>query len=319
MDYHPIVGTFDPLTKQEREKLRESIEQSGCRMPVVFWTHAKKRWCIDGRHRVEICTELGVPYPETVFKGTEQEAITLAESLNDARRHRSWAERQERIASIAERRKNGESLRVIAEAEGVSEKQVRRDLAKSGASPAAPDVNHSGTQSNGQIVGEVTGKDGRKYKVKPVILCDRCQRIGATEGCNGCKEARAKAKKPKKKKKQSDALHDDFGKEIPKRCRDVWADTWIQDTYDSLCLFAEDFRKKRFADGIQKRIKRLPFFEADEIVGNLAAIDHALDSLIEHIKVRRPSAVCSACEGSGCPKCRESGLVPREVYEETLA
>jgi len=42
---------------------------------------------IDGRHRVEICKELDVQPPLRVVEGTEAQAMALAWSLNQDRRH----------------------------------------------------------------------------------------------------------------------------------------------------------------------------------------------------------------------------------------
>ena len=128
MEFHEIVKSFDPLSNAERAGLKKSIEQHGCRMPVVVWENEGRQLGLDGRHRVEICEELGVEYELRIFHGTEEQAIALAESLNDDRRHRTPEKRQERIERVKAARLAGSSIRTISETEKVSISQVQRDL-----------------------------------------------------------------------------------------------------------------------------------------------------------------------------------------------
>jgi hypothetical protein len=70
------------------------------------------------------------------FTGTEEEARELAKLLNDERRHLTREDRAEWVRKLRER---GLSTRAIADAVGMSDTTVFRDL-KSGASHEAPPI-----------------------------------------------------------------------------------------------------------------------------------------------------------------------------------
>ena len=123
------------------------------------------------------------------------------------------------------------------------------------------------------------------------------------------------AKEGKKKPvKQTDPLKDDFGNEVPKRCRDAWADTWIQETFDLLTVLEEKFRLAKLANGLKAREKRYPFFHSKDFTDGTGFVMQYLNSLITHIKDNRPAGVCPMCEGKGCADCRSAGMVPRDLY-----
>lgn len=187
--------------------------------------------------------------------------------------------------------------------------EVMREAAASGDKITAKRI-----ATTAKRLGAVSANGKSKDIAKPLILCERCQRTGAIAGCNKCKEARKDAKKKKVPAKQTDELKDAFGNVIPKRCRDAWADPWLQSTFDALCVMADEFRQERFADGMDKRKKHYPFMKPGDFIDGLGMIDHTLDLLIQHIKDMRPAGVCPACQGKGCTHCRMSGLVPRAVY-----
>lgn len=154
MQFHPIVFTFKPLPRDKRAALKASIQANGCRHPVVVWDGQ----IIDGRHRFDICTELGIDPPVQVFCGTEEQAVALAESLNEDRRQMAEAEIAARRERVAQARREGLSLRAIAEREDVSEKTVRNDLEASTAEGYAVDPAN----------GTVTGRDGKRRPAKTV-------------------------------------------------------------------------------------------------------------------------------------------------------
>ncbi|MGK9451426.1 DNA N-6-adenine-methyltransferase [Acidithiobacillus caldus] len=47
-----------PLSQEEREQLEHNLVSDGCRIPLVVWGNT----IIDGHHRYEICTRLGIPF-----------------------------------------------------------------------------------------------------------------------------------------------------------------------------------------------------------------------------------------------------------------
>ena len=200
-------------------------------------------------------------------------------------------------------RQRGDSLRAIAAAEGVSVAQINRDLAEAeaaGVPPGTPGPSLNGhavsepPSANGHSAEHVTGKDGKKYPKK-------------------------RKKKEGKPSTKAHAIKDDFGNILPQRCRDAFADPWLQEAFDTLCETAEKVRKAFLADGMKKRRKAYPHIDTDSFIHGVGMIDNVLEQLIKHVKDRRPAGVCQECEdGKGCPACCMSGLVPREIYQQQI-
>src|SRR5689334_13996151 len=89
-EFHPVVHDFPGLTPEQRASLLESIRERGCQHPPTIWKDPQtgKLSCVDGKHRIEICHELGIELPPpNIVECPEAEAILLAFELNDERRH----------------------------------------------------------------------------------------------------------------------------------------------------------------------------------------------------------------------------------------
>lgn len=126
---------FPRLTGEEYAALKRDIEERGVVVPVIV---DEDGHVLDGHHRVEIASALGIDYPLERRAGlTESEKLELVFSLNIARRHLSG---HDRTAVIAQGRSRGMSLRAIAAVVGVHNTTVMRQLRKEGAANAAPDV-----------------------------------------------------------------------------------------------------------------------------------------------------------------------------------
>jgi ParB-like chromosome segregation protein Spo0J len=134
-----------PLTADEYEALRESIETFGVLHPVVVDEHGA---IIDGHHRARVCAELGITYPTVVLPGlTDEQKIEQALVLNLARRHLSSDDKR---ALVAELRSRGLSVRFISEHTGIPRTTVHRYA--SGVPSGTP--------------AYVTGQDGRSYRAQ---------------------------------------------------------------------------------------------------------------------------------------------------------
>lgn len=161
--YHcPLSARFRRHTDAEREAMRETAAAGGIEYAVKLYydTTLNLPNCIlDGEGRAEIALSCGVRLP-TVHVGelTTEQAYTRALGMNDARRHEDpeaiRQRRRERIERVAEKRREGKSIRTIAEEEEVSKSQIERDLeeAKSTVPPGTVEP-ESGT---------VIGKDGKE-------------------------------------------------------------------------------------------------------------------------------------------------------------
>jgi hypothetical protein len=150
-----------PLHGEERERLRASIRTDGVQVGVIVDEHDG---VIDGRNRLTEAALLNADVPIVVRAGlTEEQKLRLALDLNDARRHltpgdrkqaqaRAEELRKERVARVAEAKRQGKSTRTIAEEEGVSQTQVQADL------KAATEQGCSVESDS----GKVQGKDGKE-------------------------------------------------------------------------------------------------------------------------------------------------------------
>lgn len=289
---------------------------------------------IDGWQLYRACLEAKV---EPQFKELRlPKGMTVerwVETTNDYRRHETQAIMEERAVKRRERvataRAEGKSTRAIAEEEGVSQKTIRNDIQViSGEYPTHLNDNsqkHSEKPSDihGEDNAKVTGTDGKTYAAsKPAApKCSRCERNARTgqdavKNCEMCRELRGTKPKPPKAEKSDDkpGEKDAFGNELPKRCRDAYFDPWLQKAIDFLGVTSANFWGERIADGIAKRKKHYPFFDAKEIVDAYGQVGNDLEKLLDHFKDNRPAGVCPSCAGKGCADCRLSGLVPRELY-----
>jgi hypothetical protein len=170
-----------PLTDVERQGLKNSIRADGVEVPIVV---DEKDGIIDGGNRAQLAAEVGLPnVPTVVYKGLFlEDKRNLAIRLNVFRRHISASERnrltKERKERVKQARRQGKSLRSIAEQEGVSKSQVANDLADSDEVSTGGHLDES-TVPDGTIAPEavvpiitdapapkVTGRDGKSYTSK---------------------------------------------------------------------------------------------------------------------------------------------------------
>jgi hypothetical protein len=320
LERHPRSADYPDLAGRTWEEFLANVQARGADSREIILYEGK---VLDGWQLYRACQELGVKYrTRKLPEGEDPEAFV--EQANDLRRHESAERMQRRLDKRRERvahaRTNGQSIRTIAEAEGVSVATVHNDL--------------EAVTVQGRTVtppsGKTTGKDGRQQpatrdKAKP-ILCQRCTSIGQetpTTGCTKCQAERAKAKhdakKSRRKKKVENGakpteILDDYKTPVPARCKDAFCDPWIQDTFDLLATVSEKVRMARVMDGMKKRAKHYPFFDSKDFIDGVGFVIQYLDAVMDHIKKNRPSGVCPKCEGKGCGDCRQSGLVPRSVY-----
>jgi hypothetical protein len=157
-----FAALFRRHTPAERARLEASIRRHGVRVRVLTYDSPTwgRRCVVDGASRLELAAEiandeathLSIPV-QHLGDLTDDAARELALTLNADRRHltpeEQRAARCERIERVTAARAEGDSLRMIAEREGVSEKQVREDLRAAGAEGSAPE--------------RVRGADGKSY------------------------------------------------------------------------------------------------------------------------------------------------------------
>lgn len=135
-----------PLSAEQRDVLRDSIQKNGVLEPVVFDEEGE---ILDGHHRVEIAEELGVEYPRRVLTGLDQpDKHMFALTVNVARRQ---LDHEARKGLVAQLRLRGMSIRDIAKVTGIPRETVRRDV--SGDPDGSPE--------------RITGSDRKSYAPRP--------------------------------------------------------------------------------------------------------------------------------------------------------
>lgn len=141
---------FDALDPATEAALRASIERFGVLVPIAVDQHGN---VLDGHHRKRIAAELGVSWREDVHVvADEDEARSIAATLNTDRRQLDAEQRRKVVADL---RQQGHSLRAIGNAVGVSQEQVRQDLA---------------TVKDLTVPDRIIGKDGKSRPAKRTVV-----------------------------------------------------------------------------------------------------------------------------------------------------
>jgi hypothetical protein len=163
MEFHPFANEYPMMPSFELGLVEQDMRQNGfdARFPIYFYQIK----ILDGRNRFLAAKAANIKPVFREFIGTDEEAKEFVKRANEHRRHltEDWLRRRrkERIERVAEARAEGQSIRTIAEAEKVSEKTVRNDIAEQVRTPSAPEPAKP---------KKTTGKDGKTYpaeKPKP--------------------------------------------------------------------------------------------------------------------------------------------------------
>lgn len=317
LPFHTFAEKYPLMPDEERVNLTENMKENGYdkHFPIIIYEGK----ILDGRNRAMSAKDAAAKPTFREFKGSAAKAKAFVTLANEHRRHLSaeWQAklRNQRLERVKLANSLGKSQREIADSEGVSQPQINRDLKQLGITIATANVSTDTGVSVETLAGEKEG------------LCSRCLRVGAVPNCKMCTEQRQKSNGDKERGNRAkenkggkitdkETLLDHFGTLVPNRCRDAFADPWIQDTIDFLASWGEQFRKKFFATGMDKRKKFYPFFNAKDFIDGCGQITNDVDKIVEHLKMFRPVGVCPKCQGAGCGNCLQSGLVHRYLYKK---
>ena len=164
MDFHPFASRFPMLEGEDYERFRADCQANGIQQPVLFrLIKGSERQGLDGRNRLKVAAELGIPCPEALVRITDEQAIPFIASLNIYRRHLT---KETRTAFILEMRNIGLSSRTIADSVGTSQSTVNRTIATDESDNpfiATPEISVESNDST-EPEKKVTGKDGKTYK-----------------------------------------------------------------------------------------------------------------------------------------------------------
>ncbi len=267
---------------------------------------------LEGWQRHRACIETNTE-PEFAILPEGVDPRTYVECRNDKRRHETSEEKQARIGRTAQARADGKSLRQIADEEGVSASQTRRDLED--AKSTAPPHGAVGAEN-----GKIIGKDGKTRPASPMRpRCDRCKRMWpeidqSVTGCIRCIELRTT--KPTKKIKKAQApktevVLDDAGEVVPQRLIEVFR----------MCpVFDQAALQLNRTSALFKQIEEGPTKDAKPINANQHYRKYyfTFKSGRARLMAMRPSLVCKSCAGDGadgCLACGGSGWLTRERAE----
>lgn len=142
------VQSLMPISPEDRERLRESIESEGVRDPIRAYREGKRFLILSGYNRWEIASELGLEtIPLEVIETDDREGYAIEDNL--ARRHLDSKQKRQLVGYILTNRPES-SDRSTAKRAGVSKNTVAKVRAE--------------LESGGQIdhLKERIGSDGKK-------------------------------------------------------------------------------------------------------------------------------------------------------------
>jgi hypothetical protein len=302
---HPLSAAYPDLVGRPRERLLANLRQYGIingRKVTLY-----QGMILDGWQIYQGCLETGKE-PEFQELPAHVPAEAFIEIVNDARRHETpeMVDRrvEERRQRIVQSRSQGKSTRTIAEEEGISQMQVRRDLKASGETGVSPDQER------------VAGRDGKSYAAarpsgdyatdqgSPGALWDHAEgRQQSTQ--DAPVEADAAPAEPE----EPQVVLDQLGHRVIKRLEPIFTNPLPARTLAAVRKFVEAVKSDRAA---YPSYHRPMLFE---IWGKLET----------EMTESMPFATCDTCGGWGrkqkapCPLCLEKGFLTQAVYLSELA
>ena len=85
---HELAAKLPPMTREELARLLDDVAAHGVQEPLKLYQGK----VLDGRHRLAVAGQLGVPVTVTEFTGTEDDAAAYVLSANLVRRHLTAAQ-----------------------------------------------------------------------------------------------------------------------------------------------------------------------------------------------------------------------------------
>lgn len=114
---HPFAELFPEMTPEEYARVKEDVRVNGVLEPVRVWSGA----VVDGRHRRQMCIELGIPCPASEWGGKESGLLGFVVSLNVNRRHLNDSQRAMVAAKLANLKRGDNQHTEVAEISATSQ------------------------------------------------------------------------------------------------------------------------------------------------------------------------------------------------------
>jgi len=196
---HPLSACFGDMDADEFQALKDDIEAHGQHEPVLLFDGR----VLDGWHRYQAVTQLGMKVQTFTFDGTFEEAQERVISSNDKRRHRTVAQRAQAIVAVTACRPVGRpkknsapgaelppqpknTAKAIAAKHGIGERSVERAriIEAAGLGPAVIDGSFSAKEAEAIATGKVEKKP-KKTTLPPAPAPERGQTLPPPEDDDG--------------------------------------------------------------------------------------------------------------------------------------
>ena len=300
---HPFCERFPKMTAEERRETKESISRLGG-LATPFEVFGGK--IIDGRHRVDICEELGIDPgrpkewhpPKGCTTGEEIDAALweYVWALNGARRHLNPSQLAMiavmRVTTKGKGRQESNVTNVTfsqgdaAKAAGVSRKTVNEAVA----------VTESGTPELQKAVtdGEVSVSDAAKIVDEPPKVQNAAVKAVKKKKAKTVAAA-VKESKFDKPEDEKDQAEETIEQVIARKNHDI----------ESFCRSLMSFVTENFPK--------------DEWLDDLNRNESALQKFKDGCTTLRSAKCCGPCpmcQGEGCQRCRKTGRVPKYTRDQ---
>ncbi len=270
LKYHPYVYLFPCLNKQEFEDLKKDIVANGQGIPITVL--ARTNLILDGRHRYEICRELGIQPRIEYIALTASQILWKVISLNVRRRHLSESQRAAIAAKIANMQQSGDGsnqyavkkckamqiytfanskevpLKEAAEALNVSRRTVASTRTTINCFPEVIEY---------VINGDITIFDAYKVKdespeIKQEVIARFCRDKGAGRRTKRLAQYRKEIKQEIAKKSLEKVVNSVLGIEVDETPRVSFGDVWQLGQHTLTCCDSSNWNapqaKLAFAD-----------------------------------------------------------------------
>ncbi len=308
-----IRGCIRPHTPRERSLLRAKLKREKLREKLLYFKDADGMcWQLEGHTRRDLCAELDLKiewHDMSDLVHNKDEAIEWVIDHHEARRNQTAEEisqaRAKRVESVKARRAEGQTTRAIADAEGISQTQVLRDLADSvepgGSTEILPQDREEMPEANGTPAPKVTGRDGKRYssrKRKP-------RGDAAPEGAKSDAD------------ESQEEIKDMTGRVVPDNC---------QEPFRALAHFTEAESLCRKLDKLLHEIAEMPgganlarcLRATQDKEGETRFRCDELKAIRQHLRWTKPYAVCTDCDGKApksCKGCSGRGWMEERTYK----
>jgi len=316
---HPFCERFPKMTAEERRETKESISRlGGLTDPIEVWGTK----LIDGRHRLELCEELGIDpgrprewNPPAECRSSEEQDVALWDYLKAKNLHRRHLEKSQRalIAAMDVTTKNGRPAKT-PENSGVSQTAAAEQAGVSvDTISAAKTVIEHGTQELNEAVrdGDVAVHDAASVaKESPAVQNAAVKAVKKKKAKTVSKAVKAvKEEENPEPIGDPDPVLDHFKKSVPDELRDV---------FERCDLFRELMQSISACKSTAKEL-------AQHVSGarlDIDEIERLLTDARSCVRFGMPHTECPKCRrktDKKCPTCKGTGWISETLLKTSAS